>query len=195
MKIGIFGGSFNPPHNMHKRIATYLIDNGYVDKIIFVPTGDKYPKDGLVKGLDRYLMVKKMILDDDRLEVSDYEIKNKLVYTYQTLDYFKSKYPVDRIYFICGMDNFKQLNNWKNPDYILDNYEIIAIDRGNYDVMKILDNYSARDNIIVAKIGKDSLSSTEVRANIRCGRVRKLVRQLDSGVLEYIKKNNLYKEE
>lgn len=39
MKIGIFGGSFNPPHKMHKKIAKVLIKKGYVDKVIFVPTG------------------------------------------------------------------------------------------------------------------------------------------------------------
>ena len=42
MKIGIFGGSFNPPHKMHKKIAKVLIKKGYVDKVIFVPTGMKY---------------------------------------------------------------------------------------------------------------------------------------------------------
>ena len=44
MKIGIFGGSFNPPHNMHENIALNLIANGYVDKVIYVPTGDNYNK-------------------------------------------------------------------------------------------------------------------------------------------------------
>ena len=42
MKIGIFGGCFNPPHNMHKKIATKLINNGYLDNIIFIPTGNNY---------------------------------------------------------------------------------------------------------------------------------------------------------
>ena len=44
MKIGIFGGSFNPPHNMHKNIALELIEHGYLDKVIYVPTGDSYEK-------------------------------------------------------------------------------------------------------------------------------------------------------
>ena len=41
MKIGILGGSFNPPHKMHLKMALELIDNGYVDKIVYVPTGSK----------------------------------------------------------------------------------------------------------------------------------------------------------
>ena len=44
MKIGIFGGSFNPPHKMHKKIALDLIKRGYVEKVVYVPTGNKYNK-------------------------------------------------------------------------------------------------------------------------------------------------------
>ena len=44
MKIGIFGGSFNPPHNMHKNISIELLEKGYLDKIFYVPTGDSYNK-------------------------------------------------------------------------------------------------------------------------------------------------------
>ena len=44
MRIGIFGGSFNPPHKKHKNIAIELIQKNYIDKIIYVPTGNKYNK-------------------------------------------------------------------------------------------------------------------------------------------------------
>ena len=56
MKIGIFGGSFNPPHNMHKNIALDLLKNKYLDKVIYVPTGNKYNKKGLANQNDRYNM-------------------------------------------------------------------------------------------------------------------------------------------
>ena len=53
MKIGIFGGSFNPPHNMHKNIALDLIKNKYLDKVIYVPTGNKYNKKGEMYGTNK----------------------------------------------------------------------------------------------------------------------------------------------
>ena len=139
MKIGIFGGSFNPPHNMHKNIALKLINKGYLDKVIFVPTGDKYNKDGLLNQKDRYNMVKLMIEGCDNLEVSDYEF-NKLTYTYETLDYFKNIYKDDDIYFICGSDNLKQITLWRKYDYILRNYKMIVIRRNNDDIDKIINN-------------------------------------------------------
>ena len=60
MKIGIFGGTFNPPHNMHKNIAVNLIKNNYLDKVIFVPTGNRYNKKDIIDFKDRYNMVKLM---------------------------------------------------------------------------------------------------------------------------------------
>ena len=62
MKIGIFGGSFNPPHIMHKKIAEQLIKEKYLDKVIFVPTGMKYEyKNNLISNEDRYHMLKLLI--------------------------------------------------------------------------------------------------------------------------------------
>ena len=57
MKIGIFGGSFNPPHLFHKRIITYLLDNKYLDKVIIVPVGDNYKKRDLATFVNRYDML------------------------------------------------------------------------------------------------------------------------------------------
>ncbi|MDE5587038.1 MAG: nicotinic acid mononucleotide adenylyltransferase, partial [Bacilli bacterium] len=84
MKIGIFGGSFNPPHRMHLEIGEKMISHGYVDQVIYVPTGKKYPKSELLEDEIRYQMVCLMTEDNPHLEVSDYELQNHLIYTYQT---------------------------------------------------------------------------------------------------------------
>ena len=149
MKIGIFGGSFNPPHNMHKQIALDLINNKYLDKVIYVPTGDYYQKDDLIPAPIRYTMLKIMTKDYPNLEVSDYEIKNKLVYTYQTLDYFRQKYPKDQIYFICGTDNLKELYTWKNYKHILTNYKLLVIKRNHDQVEEIIKYYQEYSNNII----------------------------------------------
>ena len=82
MKIGIFGGSFNPPHIMHKKLVEELIKEGYVDKVIFVPTGMKYEyKNNLISNEDRYNMIQLLIKDNNSLEVSDYEFTEEVTYT------------------------------------------------------------------------------------------------------------------
>lgn len=191
MKIGIFGGSFNPPHNMHKNIALKLINKRYLDKVIFVPTGDKYNKDGLLNQKDRYNMVKLMIEGYDNLEVSDYEF-NKLTYTYETLDYFKNIYKDDDIYFICGSDNLKQITLWRKYDYILRNYKMIVIRRNNDDIDKIINNLLIYyKNIICITDIQNSLSSTLIRENLNKNNDTYLLQNMDANVLKYIKNNSI----
>ena len=175
MKIGIFGGSFNPPHKMHKQIALELIEKGYVNKVIYVPTGNKYNKKDLIDA-------------NENLLISDYEIKNVLTYTYQTLDYFKNLYPNDKIYFICGTDNLRELTTWKNYEYILNNYKIIAIARYNDNIKDIVKDLNT-NNIIISKIITQNISSTKIRNSLK---QRKYTLDLDNGVMSYIKKRKLY---
>jgi len=189
MKIGIFGGSFNPPHNMHRDIALELIDNNYLDKVIFVPTGDSYVKNGLISFNDRYNMVKLMIKDIDLFLVSD--IGNNLghQYTYQVLDYFKDIYLNDEIYFICGSDNLIEFNTWKKYQYILENYKLLVIRRNNDDIDNIvLKYYEYIDRIIITNIESNMLSSSYIRDNID----NDVSKYLDRDVYEYVRKNNLY---
>lgn len=120
MRIGIFGGSFNPPHKMHYNIGKELIRMGYIDKVIYVPTGSKYIyKDNLVDDSDRYNMLSIMIEDDERFIVSDFELRNRNVYTYETLDYFQKTYPNDEIYFILGTDNLSYIDQWEKGEELL----------------------------------------------------------------------------
>ncbi len=99
MKIGIFGGSFNPPHKMHKNIVKSLLKKGYIDKAIVVPTADNYNKPSLLKGTDRVNMLRQIFKKDDDVEVSSFETDGSL-YTINTLNHFKKIYPKDELYFV-----------------------------------------------------------------------------------------------
>ena len=191
MKIGIFGGSFNPPHKIHQKIANYLVKNNYLDKVIFVPTGSNYEKPYLASEQDRYNMLKLMIGNVSYLDISTYEF-GKLTHTYQTLDHFKKHYKDDDIYFICGSDNLKVIKTWKRYQYILSNYKLLVIRRNGESITDILSELkSYQDNIIVIDDIKSSLSSTSIRKRFKDD--KKLVKDgnIDSKVFEYIK-NNLY---
>ena len=192
MKIGIFGGSFNPPHKMHKKIAIELIKKHYVDKVIFVPTGSKYKyKNNLLSDKVRLEMLELMCRDNNNLGVSDYELKEHVVYTYETLDYFKNKYKDDEIYFICGTDNLSYIDKWKKGEYILSNNKILVIKRNTDDINTLLDKYKDyKDNIIVADIKENEISSTKIREMIYNN--KGVEDYLDNKVLDYIVRNKLY---
>ncbi len=194
MKIGIFGGSFNPPHKMHKEIAIELIKKHYVDKVIFVPTGSKYKyKNNLLSDKVRLNMLELMCKDTNNLEVSDFELKDDVVYTYLTLNYFKNKYKDDEIYFICGTDNLSYIDKWKRGEYILSNNKILVIKRNTDDINALLDKYKDyKDNIIVTDIKENEISSTKIREMIYNN--KRVKNYLDNKVLDYIIRNKLYRK-
>ena len=188
MRIGIFGGSFNPPHNMHKNIALSLIKKNYLDKVIYVPTGNKYNKIDLIDVSHRIKMLEVMVKDNDNLEVSNYEEKKELIYTYQTLDYFKNMYKNDEIYFICGSDNLNKITTWKNYKYILGNYKLLVIKRNNDNLDDIIKKLNS-NNILIANIHSEDISSTDIRKDLKN---KKNNLKINEEVLKYIKRNNLY---
>ncbi|MBQ2909564.1 MAG: nicotinate (nicotinamide) nucleotide adenylyltransferase [Bacilli bacterium] len=192
MRIGILGGSFNPPHKMHLNMGLELLNKNYVDKIIYVPTGSKYKyKNNLVADHHRFKMLEMMIKDNDKLDVSDYELKDEVIYTCDTLKYFQEIYPNDEIYFVCGADNLSYVDEWKNGIYLLENYKFLVIKRYTDDIEEILKRFSKyKDNIIVSDVEPDSLSSTEIRNKIKSG--EGVFELLDKEVYEYILDNKLY---
>lgn len=193
MRIGIFGGCFNSPHQMHKDIALNLIKKNYLDKVIYVPTGNFYKKDNLASDIDRYNMLKLMLEDTSNLEVSDYEF-GKLKYTYQTLTYFKNQYPNADIYFILGSDNLKELDSWKEYEYILSNFKILVIRRNNDNIDEIINKYYKwKENIIIADISLNYISSTQIRNYLKeSGTINITSNMIGENVLKYIVSNKLY---
>lgn len=196
--IAIFGGSFNPPINSHITLAKEIIDKfNLIEKLIFVPVSTKYQKEDLIQDEHRYNMLKLICDKEDKLEVSDIELKEeKQLYTIQTLDIFKEKYEDYNIYFIMGTDNLKELETWRNPERILSEYKIIVLERDNDNLSDILQKNSFlnkyKDSLIkVEGINKISLSSTMIREKIKNGEDVKQF--IDEDVLEYIRENNLYK--
>lgn len=196
MKIGIFGGSFNPPHKMHKEIAKELIKKGYVDKIIFVPTGSKYEyKNNLESNEVRYTMLSLMCCKEKDITISKYELQDKPIYTYQSLDHFQRRHQDDEVYFICGTDNLSYMDQWKRGKYILENYKILVIKRETDDIEPLLEKYKKyRENIVVTDVKEQKLSSTYIREEIKKGNYRNIKKYVDRKVYRYIRKNHLYQD-
>ncbi len=192
MKIGIFGGCFNPPHNMHKNIATKLVEYGYLDKVILVPTGNDYIKQELIDVEKRYEMLRILIRNIPYLRVSRFETTGGKV-TFETLNYFKQKYPEDEIYFICGSDNLEELSTWDLYEEILKKYKVLVITRNHDKTDKIIEKYKSYQNhIIIGEIDENNISSTEIRKWVKLKKYDLLKVYLEDDILDYIKKNNLY---
>lgn len=188
MKIGVYGGSFNPPHNGHKKVLTILLNLGIVDKVYVVPTGRNYIKPGLERFEHRLNMLKLCFNGQDNIQIVDVEDKDTQVYTYMTLDYFKERNKSDDIYFIMGSDNLKTFSTWKNYEYMLNNYHFIVIMR-NEDSVESLKSLFNTDRIIFVE-NLSQLSSSFIREELNNG--KNIDKYLDKEVVNYIKQNGLY---
>ena len=178
MKLGIFVGSFNPVHEGHIKVANYLLDNNYVDKVLMLATPNYWDKQDLVELKHRVNMLK--FYETQNLIVDD--IHNKEPYTYQVLRLLKKDYPNDELYLIIGADNLKDLYKWKNINEILVN-KVIVVNRDNQTIN--LDKYPKEQFITIPSFPNISISSTEIRNGN--------TKYLKQEVKEYIKQNNLYK--
>lgn len=191
MKIGIFGGSFNPPHKMHEVIAKELIEKHYVDKIIFVPTGNQYEKKDLIDEKKRFEMLEIIASKNECFLVSDFELGGKLKYTYQTLEHFKKIYPNDEIYFVLGADNLEDMKNWKKRDLLLENYHFLVVRRGNNKVRLEQEYEKYQNHIEFVPILESELSSTQIRYLLK-NNSEKVKDKLDCDVFLYMKTYGLY---
>lgn len=180
MKIGIYIGSFNPPHKGHIHIVNYLLDNKVVNQILIVPTGSYWNKQELTDIKDRISMLKLYETENIKIDSTN----NNYPYTYELMRALSKQYPNDTLYLILGADNIVSFNKWKNYEELLQ-YPIIIMNRGNINIKEYTDNYPQGKFIILDDFIPIDISSTEIRNNISSS-------FLDKKVLRYIRKNNLY---
>lgn len=185
-KIAIFGGSFDPVHNGHIRIAAQALSRLNLNKVIFVPAYiQPFKLDAKqASSTDRYNMLNLATKDEPLFEVSDYEICNKgISYSYQTAEHFKSIYINSKLYFIIGDDAYADIDSWKEADRLKKAVDFIVFPR--------LGNILVRDAIYI-DIPPDKISSTNIRELLKSG--KDVSNLMPEGVLQYIKTHNLYKE-
>jgi nicotinate-nucleotide adenylyltransferase len=180
MKLGIFVGSFNPVHEGHIKVANYLIENKYVDKVFLLATPNYWNKQDLIDLKHRVAMLR--YYETNNLIVDD--IHNKDPYTYQVLRNLKKDYPNDELYLIMGADNIINLDKWKNIEEIL-TYKIIVVNRNNIDINKYLERFPKDQFIIIPSFPNIEISSTEIRK----GNYKYLKKE----VKEYINNHKLYR--
>ncbi|MBQ8892061.1 MAG: nicotinate-nicotinamide nucleotide adenylyltransferase [Bacilli bacterium] len=181
MNLGIYPGSFNPPHDGHIKIVKFLLNNNYVDKVLMLPTPNYWNKQDLIDlkhriAMLKYYETKDIIIDD---------IHNNYPFTYQVLQTLEKDYPRDYLYLIIGSDNLLTLDKWKNIDDIL-KHQIIVMNRGtsSLEIEKMVYKLGKEHFIIINDFPYMNISSTMIREGSN--------KYLNIKVLNYIKNNHLY---
>jgi nicotinate-nucleotide adenylyltransferase len=186
-KIGLFFGSFNPIHIGHLLLATHMREAAVLDEIWFIvsPQNPFKKSSELADEQHRLEMVKLATEKVDYFKVSDIEFQlEKPSYTYITLKELSKKYPEHSFHLIIGEDNVAKFHEWKEVDWILENYKVLVYKR-KVDVEK---KHDAR--LTTYDLPMFDISSTNIRNRIRTNQAISFF--VTQNVEQYITFHKLY---
>lgn len=196
MKIGIFGGTFNPPHIGHLILAETAADALALDTVYWVPAADPPHKVGMPRASveDRVRMVELTITGNERFQLSRVDVDRPGPhYTIDTIHIFKEKYPDAEIYFLMGSDSLRDLLTWHEPTQIVERCKIVMMSRPvlppDLDLL-YGELPRLRDKLIAISSPEVDISSTNIVARLRNG--QSIRYRVPETVLEYIYEHKLY---
>ena len=197
MRVGIFGGTFDPVHQGHMIVAEQVMSELHLDHVVFVPGGIPPHKDASsvrANAEDRFAMVKVAVAGNAKFSVDRVEVDaGRPMHSVETVSIFKERSPKDEWFFITGADEVANLLAWKEPDRLLEQVVMVAATRPGYDLSR-LDHLEAAlrnfDRIFPVECTRVDISATGIRRRMLQGKsIRYLVPE---GVYEIIEQRRLY---
>jgi len=198
MRIGIFGGSFDPPHKGHITIACQALKSFCLDKIYFVPAyipPHIKPKHLSDPSLRLFMLQKAIAPYSKKFVIDTYELDiRRKIYTYQTIQRYKMKFPAAQIYFVLGEDSLKDIPRWKKGISLLKMCGFIVAPR--YCEKKpryLLKKTLAHKSVFYLDMSPIKISSSGIRSFLWKGTSGdKVEKMLPPSVIRIIRKNYLY---
>ena len=191
MRIGIYGGSFNPIHKGHTQLAASIVAQGLVDELWLMVSPLNPLKSGEVSDIAEYehrlKMAELATKGIEGVNVSDFERHLPLPsYTINTLGELQKAYPEHEFVLVIGADNWEQFPRWYHADEIMEKYHILIYRRPGCEI----DETSLPASVQVVETPLYDVSSTQIRESVKKGRMMR--RWLDEKVARYIKRHQLY---
>jgi nicotinate-nucleotide adenylyltransferase len=141
MRVGLFGGTFNPIHRCHLTLAGQVRDRLSLDQVLFVPAGTPphKPPASLAPAHHRVAMVREAIADDPTFAVSDIEARRaETSYSIDTVRRLQQeRAPADRWFFLIGLDAFLDIATWKDPAQLLRTCGFVVIGRPGSNFIRL----------------------------------------------------------
>jgi nicotinate-nucleotide adenylyltransferase len=175
MNIGIFGGTFNPPHNGHLIVAERVREELGLAKILFIPSAVSPHKQhlGLVDPAYRMEMVQLSVHGQQFFESSPIEIsRGGVSYTVETLERLALLHPGATLHLLIGMDNVSEFSTWKSPERIVSLSKVVVMTRPGFRP----DGVEIQKDFLLCQVPEIGISSSDIRERVKLGKsIRYLV--------------------
>ena len=169
MKVGLFGGSFNPIHNGHIAIGRTMLRALSLDEVWYMVSPEnpwKRGADDLAPEDVRYATVKAALMGEEGLVASDYEFHlPKPSYTWNTLQHLELDYPQHQFVLIVGGDNWERFSHWAHADEIVQRYDIAVFPRSGADSGASIQG----GRVSIVNVPRIDVTSTQIRRMLRNG--------------------------
>lgn len=189
MRLGILGGTFDPPHLGHLLAASDAFEVLELDRLAFVPAGEQPLKSGQViaSAAERLAMTRLMVDGDTRFEVDPLEIEREgLSYTVRTLEDLSRRHSGAALFLLVGEDVLGSFDQWREPERVRELAEMVVLRRTTWEMPVVM---AAGARVIPTR--RVEISSTEIRTRVRDGRsIRGFVAD---AVREFIETAGLYR--
>lgn len=191
MRLGVFGGTFDPPHNGHLIVAQDAYVGLRLDRVLFVPAAlppHKRAADSITAAAVRLEMVHAAVAGDDRFAAEPIELAREgPSYTVDTLRTLRQRTPSAELVLLVGADQFAEFSTWREPDEIVRLARLGVLTRSG----SIGSTASENGRIAHVLVTRIDVSSTEIRRRVREGEpIRYLV---PAGVEAVIERERLYR--
>ncbi len=191
-KIGLLGGTFDPLHRGHLRIAQKSMQVCELDRVVFILCRQSPHKEQGALATDalRFKILQQLMELDEKWECSDWEIKQDTPsYSVDTLRFFKDSWPDAQLFWIMGCDQWQTFANWKDPDQIVAMADLIICQRPSYEMDGDLQS-PYLDCVHWVKDVNQDVASKNLRQDVKQG--RSIEDQVPEQVMRWIKENQLY---
>ncbi len=185
MKVGVFGGSFNPPHNGHIVISVFSIEYLKLDKLLIIPSYTPPHREKPSVSFDTRVEMLKLVFNKiPKCEISTIEKDLNISYTYDVIKELRKNYPNDDMFLIIGYDQYAMKNKWYRWNDITNMVNVAVYPRGDKNITIEKDARLLPSPLI-------DISSSMIRDRLSQGLL--INGMVDSVILEFIDKNNLYR--
>ena len=189
MRLGILGGTFDPPHFGHLLAAVDAVERLTLDRLVLVPAAVQPLKSATVTApaRDRLAMTRLLVQDDRRFEVDPLEIERSgLSYSVDTLGTFAERFPSAERFFLVGADVLRTFEKWREPERVLALATLVVMTRGDGTPSVTLP-----EGAVAIASRRIDVSSTEIRARVAAG--RSLRGFVPDSIAAYIAAHGLYR--